>query len=51
MVGIFDIIRFINRDELLYVVFFRSMVKEIKNDFFNFFLVEIIYFMFKIVVE
>ena len=51
MVGTSDIIRLINRDELSHVVLFRSMVKEIKNDFPNFFSAETIYSMFKTAVE
>ena len=51
MVGTSDIIRLINRDELSHVVLFRSMVKEIKNDFPNFFTAETIYSMFKTAVE
>ena len=51
MVGTSDIIRLINRDELSHVVLFRSMVKEIKNDYPEFFTAEIIYSMFKTAVE
>jgi len=51
MVGTSDIIRLINRDELSHVVLFRSIVKEIKNDFPNFFSAETVYSMFKTAVE
>ena len=51
MVGTSDIIRLINRDELSHVVLFRYMVKEIKNEYPNFFSAEIIYEMFKTAVE
>jgi len=51
MVGTSDIIRLINRDELSHVVLFRSIVKEIKNDYPEFFSAETIYSMFKTAVE
>ena len=51
MVGTSDIIRLINRDELSHVVLFRSIVKEIKNDYPEFFSTEIIYSMFNTAVE
>ena len=51
MVGTSDIIRLINRDELSHVVLFRSIVKEIKNDYPEFFSAETIYSMFNTAVE
>ncbi|GMO04340.1 ribonucleotide-diphosphate reductase subunit beta [Lachnoanaerobaculum sp. JCM 36186] len=51
MVGTSDIIRLINRDELSHVVLFRSIVKEIKNDYPEFFSTETIYSMFNTAVE
>ena len=51
MMGTSDVIRLINRDELSHVVIFQQMIKEIKNENFEFLKNEIIYDMFKKAVE
>lgn len=51
MVGTSDIIRLINRDELSHVVLFRSVIKEIKTEYPDFFDTKIIEDMFKKAVE
>ncbi len=51
MVGTSDIIRLINRDELSHVVLFRSIIKEIRNEYPDFFDTEIIEEMFRKAVE
>lgn len=51
MVGTSDIIRLINRDELSHVVLFRNIMKEIRNEYPDFFNTEIIEDMFRNAVE
>ncbi|MGL6064044.1 MAG: ribonucleotide-diphosphate reductase subunit beta [Fusobacteriaceae bacterium] len=51
MMGTSDIIKLINRDELSHVVLFQNIIKEIKNEYPDFFDENEIYEMFKTAVE